>query len=129
MTGCGNNKVPVDDNGTVKADIVKPVITIKGDAQVTLTVGDTYTEAGASATDDVDGTVAVKTTGSVDTTKAGTYTITYTATDKAGNKSTATRTVIVEDKECQNVNPITGGCEDVTECQNVNPINGQCEDK
>ncbi|HHD79469.1 MAG TPA: DUF5011 domain-containing protein, partial [Epsilonproteobacteria bacterium] len=84
MTGCGKNKVPVE------GDHVKPVITLKGDAQVTLTVGETYTDDGATATDDVDGKVAVQTTGSVDTTKAGTYTITYTATDKAGNKSTKT---------------------------------------
>ena len=33
--------------------------------------------------------------GSVDTSAAGTYTLTYTATDASGNVGTATRTVIV----------------------------------
>ena len=38
----------------------------------------------------------IKITGKVDTKKEGTYTITYTVEDAAGNKSTVTRTVIVE---------------------------------
>jgi len=77
------------------ADDLAPVITIKGANSVTLIEGDAYTDAGASATDDKDGNVEVITSGSVDTSTIGTYTITYTATDIAGNTSTATRTVIV----------------------------------
>jgi hypothetical protein len=76
-------------------DTTAPVITLNGNATVNVVTGATYTESGATATDAVDGTVAVTTTGTVDTTKAGTYTVTYTATDKAGNKATATRTVVV----------------------------------
>lgn len=52
----------------------------------------------------MDGSVAVTSTGTVDTSKAGTYTITYTATDTAGNTATATRKVIVKEKS-----PPTGG--------------------
>ena len=83
-------------NVTVKAvDSTKPVITLNGAASIELTVGDTYTDAGATATDDVDGTVTVTTTGSVDTTTAGTYTLTYTAQDAAGNQATPVNRVIV----------------------------------
>lgn len=81
----------------VKAvDRTKPVITLTGNASVELTVGDTYTDAGATASDDVDGTLAVTTTGAVNTTTAGTYTLTYNATDAAGNQADpVTRTVVV----------------------------------
>jgi hypothetical protein len=58
-------------------------------------VGGNYTEAGATAIDDTDGSVSVIQTGSVDTSTAGTYTISYSASDVAGNTATATRAVIV----------------------------------
>ena len=72
-----------------------PVITLIGDSTINLNVGDTYTEQGATATENLNA-VAVVITGSVDTTTAGTYTIDYNATDSAGNKAVeVTRTVIV----------------------------------
>ena len=76
-------------------DTVAPVITLKGDATLSLIQHATYTDAGATATDDRDGTITVTTTGSVNTSIVGTYTITYRATDKAGNKATKKRTVKV----------------------------------
>ncbi len=47
--------------------------------------------------DDEDGDISanVATSGTVNTAQVGTYTLTYTATDKAGNAGTATRTVRV----------------------------------
>ena len=79
------------------ADTTAPVITVAGDAQVTLQVGATYTDAGATAVDDRDGTITVVTTGAnVDTSTPGTYTVTYTVGDLAGNQAQATRTVTVE---------------------------------
>ncbi|NBU69200.1 MAG: DUF5011 domain-containing protein, partial [Verrucomicrobia bacterium] len=57
-----------------------------------------YTDAGASATDNVDSTVTVNSNGTVDPTTPGTYTITYDAMDVAGNAAaTVTRTVVVYD--------------------------------
>ena len=44
-----------------------------------------------------DGGETVTASGTVDTSVAGTYSITYTATDAAGNTGTATRTVTVVD--------------------------------
>lgn len=84
-----------DNGGSTTTDTTAPVIILNGEATITLNVGDTYTEANATATDNVDGAVAVVITGSVDTTKVGTYTVTYTATDVAGNVGTNTRTVTV----------------------------------
>lgn len=77
-------------------DVTAPVITLNGSAAITLTVGDSYTDQGATATDNIDGTYSVTGIGSVDTSSAGVYTITYDATDLAGNHAVqVTRTVTV----------------------------------
>ncbi|MEL0009853.1 MAG: DUF5011 domain-containing protein, partial [Flammeovirgaceae bacterium] len=77
-------------------DTTAPVVTVTGDNPVTVELGDTYTDAGATATD-LSGDVNVVTTGTVDTDTVGTYTLTYTSTDASGNAGTATRTVNVVD--------------------------------
>ncbi len=81
------------------ADTTAPVITLNDDSIVYLKTGDTYTEAGASATDVDDDNITVKTEGMVDTDTAGEYVITYTASDEAGNTTTETRKVIVVDPD------------------------------
>ena len=79
-------------------DALGPVITLNGNALVGVALNDTYTDAGATATDNVDPSVTVNPSGTVDTATVGTYTITYSATDVAGNAAaTKTRTVIVYD--------------------------------
>ena len=74
-------------------DTTAPVITVLGDNPATVELGSTYTDAGATA----DGGETVTSTGTVDTSTVGTYTITYSATDASGNTGTATRTVNVVD--------------------------------
>lgn len=81
----------------VTADVTAPVITLNGNTTVVVKKGETYEDAGATAVDGVDGTVEVTTVSNVDTAVDGTYTVTYTAIDVAGNAATAvTRTVIVD---------------------------------
>ena len=72
--------------------IVAPVITVTSGTD-TVERGNTWTDAGATA----DTGETVTASGSVDISTAGSYTITYTATDAAGNVGTATRTVTVVD--------------------------------
>ena len=83
----------------VAADTVAPVITLLGNATMNIMVGDTFTDPGATATDDVDGdiTASIVVAGDiVDVNTAATYTITYNVSDAAGNAATEkTRTVIV----------------------------------
>ncbi len=95
LTACGGGGSTSDI--TDQIDIVAPVITLNGDASMSLFVGDTYTEQGASATDNVDGDLSanVTTSGTVDTASASTYTLTYSVSDNAGNVATEARTVIV----------------------------------
>ena len=81
-------------------DISSPVITRLGDGTVTVECGDSYTDAGATAWDEVDGdlTSAIITNNPVNTSVADTYTITYNVSDAAGNPAAeVTRTVTVED--------------------------------
>ncbi|MBC1211885.1 DUF5011 domain-containing protein [Listeria booriae] len=79
-------------------DTTKPVISANNK---TLTVGDSFdSKAGVSASDDKDGNITSKvvvTSNNVDTSKAGTYTVSYSVTDAAGNMATKTITVTVID--------------------------------
>ncbi len=80
-------------------DTTAPVITLNGDASVTLEVGSTYTELGATFSDNYDQNGDATVGGdTVDTTTVGTYTITYDVTDVNGNAATqVSRTVNVVD--------------------------------
>jgi hypothetical protein len=79
------------------ADTVPPEITLVGAATVTVQLGANYTDAGATANDNVDGDITdrIVVDNPVDTSTAGTYTVSYSVADTAGNSATATRTVIV----------------------------------
>lgn len=88
----GTQSVPV----TV-VDTTAPAITVNGPAAITIEGGSAYIEQGASAADIVSGTLAVAISGGVNSMVPGTYTVTYRATDAAGNTSTASRTVTVVD--------------------------------
>ena len=78
-------------------DATPPVITLTGNSYLSIEVGETYEDAGAAATDNVDGSVAVTTSGTVDTSSPGVYVLTYTAKDAAGNSALPkTRVVLVE---------------------------------
>lgn len=78
-------------------DNTAPVITLNGSATEYVAINNAYTDPGATATDDVDSSVTVVTGGSVDTSTAGTYTLTYNASDSSSNAATQkTRSVVVE---------------------------------
>lgn len=85
-------------SGSGSEDESLPVITLSGEPIVTITVGDTYSDAGVTASSTIDGdiTANVITVNPLDTSLAGTYTITYNVSDAAGkNAVEVTRTVIV----------------------------------
>ncbi|SFV55173.1 Bacillolysin (Neutral protease) [hydrothermal vent metagenome] len=79
----------------LQEDTTPPVITLNGEANITLEQDAVYTELGATALDGVDGNVSVTISGTVDTSKVGTYIIAYSAKDKVGNEANATRSVEV----------------------------------
>jgi len=80
------------------SDTTAPVITRLGSATVSLNVGETYSDAGATATDNVDGNItsSIVTVNPVNVNTAGTYTVTYNVSDAASNAATqVTRSVTV----------------------------------
>ena len=92
-----------DNGGSVEGiitfeDCAAPVITILGANPAIVVLGLTYSDAGVTVTDDVDTSPTLTTVSTVNTTIAGTYTVTYTAEDEAGKSSTAIRTVKVVTK-------------------------------
>lgn len=82
-------------------DRLAPDIALLGEAAITIVAGDPFSDPGATATDDIDGDLSDKivTTGSVNSTIVGTYTINYRVSDRAGNSSSIQRqvTVIIND--------------------------------
>lgn len=92
-----NDSKEVKKTTTTKKDTEKPVITIIGESEITINQGSEYKDSGAKANDNIDGdlTSKIKTTSTVDVKNSGTYVVTYTVSDKAGNKAEAKRKVIV----------------------------------
>ncbi|MFP4502755.1 MAG: DUF5011 domain-containing protein, partial [Candidatus Hydrogenedentota bacterium] len=80
-------------------DTRAPVLSLAGAASVEVSCGAGYEEPGYSATDTCDGDVTdtVSVAGTVDSASPGTYTLTYTASDAAGNTADAVRVVTVAD--------------------------------
>jgi hypothetical protein len=86
-------------------DTTAPIITLAGQSTVTLLPGQIYIETGATAVDIVDGNLSSMVTvdGTVDTSKPGTYLLTYRATDRAGNSAAVERTVgVIEEAQPPN---------------------------
>lgn len=87
----------VDYNGP-DIDNTLPTITILGNNPARVAIGETYTDEGSTAIDNVDGdlTSNIVSNSNVDTSKAGTYRVTYSVQDNAGNKAIKVRYIIVE---------------------------------
>jgi hypothetical protein len=93
----GNMDSVVRTVNVLVPDVTKPVITITGKTQDTLMQGKTYVDLGATAIDNIDGNITSKITkvSTLDSSKLGTYTITYSVSDLANNTANAVRTIVV----------------------------------
>lgn len=87
----------------IEIDEEKPIIELSKGKTIYITVNNKYSDPGYKATDNCDGdlTKSVKITGSVDTSKAGTYKISYSVMDKSGNESKTERSVVVQNNYSQ----------------------------
>ena len=96
------NEIPVSVERVVNIeDKIPPTITLKGNTEVNINVGDTYKDEGCTVQDNYDGDITnkVSITGEVDTKKEGTYTITYKVADSSNNITETSRKVIVKKKQ------------------------------
>lgn len=74
-----------------------PTITLNGNSTISVYLGNRYYEPGYTAYDNCDGDITnnVKVNGYVDTSKLGTYKLTYEITDSSNNKVSTERIVVV----------------------------------
>lgn len=84
----------------VYSDPVAPELALLGEAHIMLQLKTDYVEPGFNALDNCDGdlTQQVTVSGEVDTSKEGTYVLTYSVEDSYGNIATAQRTVFVSEQ-------------------------------
>ncbi len=98
-TGCANPEDNDENN--------RPVITVLGTNPIDLTIGNVYTDAGATAQDQEDGNItpSIVKTGTVNTAVLGSYTIRYNVSDSKGLAA-------VEKTRLVRVNPVLTQCND-----------------
>ena len=99
-------RVTVLNDGTLNCELVDnskdetaPILRLNGDEEIILAVGTEFEDPGFVATDDYDGDISDKVvrSGSVTSSKAGTYELTYTVQDSAGNVTTKKRKIVYEE--------------------------------
>ena len=79
----------------VSPDIIPPSLVLNGNSVYQIQVYSSWTDPGYVVSDTCTGLDKVIVSGNADTSLVGTYIITYTASDKAGNQTTVSRTVKV----------------------------------
>ena len=93
----------------IVTDTFAPELTLKGEVEIYIPIGGTYTEPGYTAFDNTEGDISskVEVSGNVDTGKSGMHTITYSVTDSFGNQTSVNRKVYVYEKQASSgeVNP------------------------
>ncbi len=86
-------------------DTIAPVITLNGPSYLTVDQNGSYTDAGATALDNIDGALTPTSSGSVNTAVLGLYTITFNISDAAGNAAIeVSRIINVVDPAAQTSN-------------------------
>ncbi|MBO1255746.1 DUF5011 domain-containing protein [Alteromonas sp. 5E99-2] len=79
-------------------DFVEPEISLNGDDFITIGLGQTYVDAGATAIDNLDGDISnniIVDNSEVNTDVAGTYTVSYQVADSSGNSASVERKIQV----------------------------------
>jgi hypothetical protein len=110
------------DDLNISFDVTPPVISLDGSDPLNISCGSTYTDPGATATDDFDGDISgdiVVDFSGLDTNTAGNYTVFYNVTDASGNAATQVERQV-----------IVGSCADTTPpvitLLGTSPVNVNC---
>jgi trimeric autotransporter adhesin len=100
------NQTTQETRDVIIEDASIPIITLNGSSVINLITGSVFSDPGFSTNDDIDGDTSsnINVNGSVDTSMAATYNLTYSVSDAAGNAATEVeRTVIVTDIDSNGV--------------------------
>ena len=92
----------------VKIDKTKPSLSLKGNNPLIIYQNGHYSESGYDYSDNIS-VAGLSISGNVNTSTIGTYLLTYTVTDQAGNSTSQTRTVNVVAIPFSNINNIFAG--------------------
>ena len=98
----------------VHPDTQSPVITLIGANPLQINKGATFSDPGATVTDNVDATKTIMGSGTVNTATVGNYTLNYNATDAAGNPAvqmTRTVNVVLDPAGDEDGDGVTNGAE------------------
>lgn len=100
-----NNKTVTATRTVNVVDSTAPEIKLNGNSEINIAKDSNYQELGCTATDNYDGDITTKISidKNIDTSKIGTYTVTYTVKDSSNNEAKATRTVNVVGKGSKNI--------------------------
>lgn len=108
-------------------DKEKPIITLKGESEITLEKEKEYKELGYSATDNYDGDITkrVKINGKVDISKIGTYELKYSVKDSSNNEFIITRKINIKEKEVNknNINKSSNNSNNLTYIKGILIVN------
>lgn len=94
-TGPASTVVTYTVDTSAVVDQAAPIITLIGANPLSIVQDSIFIDPGSTVTDNVDTGLTATVSGAVDTAVPGTYTLTYTVSDAAGNTASATRTVTV----------------------------------
>ena len=102
----------IQNQNVVVTDTHPPVVTLTGSSSVTVECHTSYTDLGATATDNCSAPVTPTSSSDVNVNVPGTYHVVWSATDGGNNTASATRTVVVSDTikpviTLNGANPIT----------------------
>ena len=100
VADAAGNEAPTVRRAVNVIDTTPPTLVLAGGAVITAEAGRAFVDPGFSAADNLDGDISARVvvTGEVDTSRLGTYTLTYGVSDSAGNTARPeTRTVAVRD--------------------------------
>jgi len=114
--------------GTIRVlDTSAPVITLIGANPLQIYKGATFSDPGATVTDNVDATRTIAGSGAVNTERVGIYNLTYTATDASGNLAmpvTRTVNVVLNPVGDEDADGVTNGAESAA---GTNPYQGDSD--
>ena len=100
-------------------DTKKPELTVEGESEISLQVGESFTLPEAKATDPVDGDLKVKVFNPVETQTVGKYHVEFSATDKNGNTTKKEILVEVHPEKVQDLHSLEIA-EDLTSYESIN---------
>lgn len=116
LSACSSEDGGRHEASAVENDVHAPSISLVGESEVTLLQDQPYSDAGALASDDVDGdlTTNLDIINLVNPSKVGRYTVTYRVSDAAGNAAVpVSRTVNVVQTGKAQLGPLVGATAEI----------------